>query len=219
MQQTAERLFKIFFLSTFLLGSLILTAQEVRTINRNDSLVVTQPTDSVPAASPKLISRYDSLTQKHNPKKAAIRSAILPGWGQVYNKKYWKVPIVYGALGTCGIIFAYNMRNYNETRFAYRVKYNMRVNGTDSNLYASIRNHLKPLQEDALRNYRNQFRKDIDYSVLVFILLWGLNVVDAAVDAHLKAFDVSPDLSFHFKPGYSGLAGTHGISLVVKLGQ
>ena len=69
--------------------------------------------------------------------------------------------------------------------------------------------------DDALLSYRNEFRQNIDYSVLVFVLLWGLNVVDATVDAHLKTFDVSPDLSFNMKFGHSDLAGTTGMSLVL----
>jgi len=155
----------------------------------------------------------------HSPKKAALRSAILPGWGQVYNKKYWKVPIVYGALGVCGGVFFYNMGNYKDTRFAYRVKYNMRVNGTDSALFSQIKPKLKPLDEESLRFYRNQFRRDIDYSALFFLLLWGLNVIDATVDAHLKSFDVSPELSLRIKPGYSDMARTNGLSLVMKIGK
>lgn len=164
-------------------------------------------------------NRYDSAMKAHSPKKAALRSAILPGWGQIYNKKYWKLPIVYGALGTTGVIFFYNLGNYRDTRFAYRVKYNMRVNGTDSALFAQIKPNLKPLSEESLRFYRNQFRRDIDYSVLVFILLWGLNVVDAAVDAHLKHFDVSPDLGLHIWAGYSEMAKTNGLSLVLPIGK
>jgi len=164
-------------------------------------------------------NRYDSAIKAHSPKKAALRSAILPGWGQIYNKKYWKLPIVYGALGTTGVIFFYNLGNYRDTRFAYRVKYNMRVNGTDSALFARIKPNLKPLSEESLRFYRNQFRRDIDYSVLVFILLWGLNVVDAAVDAHLKHFDVSPDLGLHIRAGYSEMAKTNGLSLVLPIGK
>lgn len=164
-------------------------------------------------------NRYDSALAAHHPKKAALRSAILPGLGQIYNKKYWKLPIVYGGLGVCGAVFFYNLNNYQDTRFAYRVKYNMRVNQTDSALFSLIKPNLKPLPEENLRYYRNQFRRDIDYSVLFFMLLWGLNVVDAAVDAHLKSFDVSSDLSLRIKPGYSDIARTNGISLQLQIGK
>jgi hypothetical protein len=174
--------------------------------------------DSIPALLKKAtLNKYDSATKAHPPRAAAIRSAIIPGWGQVYNKKYWKVPIVYGALGTCAGVFFYNLKYYKDTKFAYKVKYNMRVNRTDSSLFSSINPLMKPLSEESLRNYRNQYRKDIDYSVLFFILLWGLNIVDATVDAHLKSFDVSPDLSLQIKPGHSEMAGTNGISFVLHI--
>jgi len=167
----------------------------------------------------KPMNKYDSAFQAHSPRKAAIRSAILPGLGQIYNKKYWKLPIIYGALGVSGGVFLYNLGQYRDTRFAYRVRYNMRVNHTDSSLFNQIKPKLQPLTEEALRFYRGQFRRDIDYSALVFILFWGLNVVDAAVDAHLKTFDVSPDLSLYLKPGHSELAGTDGISLILRIGK
>ena len=168
---------------------------------------------------PKNVNKYDSAQAAHSPRKAAIRSAILPGLGQIYNKKYWKLPLVYGALGASGAVFVYNITNYKDTRFAYRVKYNMRVNGTDSLLFNSIKTNLQPLPEESLRYYRDQFRRDIDYSALFFLLLWGLNVVDATVDAHLKTFDVGPDLSLQFKPGYSELAQTNGFSIRMRLGK
>ena len=171
------------------------------------------------AQEKKTMSRYDSSLAAHNPKTAAIRSAILPGLGQIYNKKYWKLPLVYGALGTCGAIFFYNLKNYKDTRFAYKVKYNMRVFGTDSTLYAQIKPLLKPIPEENLRYYRNSFRRDIDFSALFFIIAWGLNVVDASVDAHLKSFDVGPDLSLRFKAGYSDIARTNGISLQLQIGK
>lgn len=155
----------------------------------------------------------------YNPRKAALRSALVPGLGQIYNKKYWKLPIVYGALGTSAGVFFYNFKNYKDTRFAYRVKYNMRVNHTDTALFSRIRRELQPLSEESLRFYRDQFRRDIDYSALFFVILWGLNVVDAAVDSHLKAFDVSPDLSFNIKTGYSEMAGTSGLNLVLAIGK
>ena len=126
---------------------------------------------------------------------------------------------MYGALGASGAVFVYNITNYKDTRFAYRVKYNMRVNGTDSLLFNSIKSNLQPLPEESLRYYRDQFRRDIDYSALFFLLLWGLNVVDATVDAHLKTFDVGPDLSLQFKAGYSELAQTNGFSIRMRLGK
>lgn len=180
-------------------------------------LQASRSNDSIP--SNRKTNRYDSISRQHSPRTAAIRSAILPGLGQIYNKKYWKLPIVYGALGVCTGVFVYNLNNYKDTRFAYRVKYNMRVNQTDSALFSQINPLLKPLDEESLRYYRDQFRRDIDYSVLFFLVLWGLNVVDATVDAHLKSFDVGPDLSLQVKPGRSQLAGTSGLSVVLKIGK
>src|SRR5688572_14643880 len=145
--------------------------------------------DSIPViANTKPVNKYDSATLAHSPKKAALRSAMLPGLGQIYNKKYWKLPIVYGALGACAGYFYYSLTSYRDLRFAYRVRYNMRNFGTDSLLFPSIKPQLQLLNEESLRFQRNLFRRDIDYTVLVFTVLWGLNVVDAAVDAHLKSF-------------------------------
>jgi hypothetical protein len=169
--------------------------------------------------SPAAPNSYEVALAAHSPKKAATRSAILPGLGQIYNKKYWKVPIVYGALGVSGGIFIYNLTNYKDTRFAYRVKYNMRVNHTDSLLYNSIRYNLKPLSEESLRYYRDQFRRDIDYAALFFLFIWGLNVMDATVDAHLKSFDVGPNLSLQLHTGYSEIAQTNGLSVRLQLGK
>jgi len=197
----------------FLLSTVISFAQkkDITTKSRKDSIPVEVKKEK--------LNKYDSAMLAHSPRKAAIRSAIFPGWGQIYNKKYWKLPIVYGAMGTSAGVFFYNLGNYKDTRFAYKVRYNMRVNRTDSALFSKIKTNLQPLSEESLRFYRNQFRRDIDFSALFFLLLWGLNVVDATVDAHLKSFDVSPDLSLQFKPGYSELARTNGLSIVLKIGK
>jgi uncharacterized protein DUF5683 len=175
---------------------------------------------SIKNASPALKAAEDSIRKTHSPRKAAIRSAILPGWGQIYNKKYWKLPIVYGGLGAVGAVFVYNLKNYRDTRFAYQAKYKAALppnQGRDSTDYWNIKPELLILSLESLRFYRNEFRRDIDYSVLFFLIIWGLNVIDATVDAHLKGFDVSPDLGLKIKPGHSSMANTNGISFVLNI--
>lgn len=167
------------------------------------------------------------MRRAFSPRKAILRSAILPGWGQAYNKKYWKIPIVYGALGTTAVVFFYNVNTYRDLRFAYQAKYkaalpirspnnpNQIGPFRDSTDYFKINPLYLPYDANSLRLFRDEFRSNIDYSVLVFILFWGLNVVDATVDAHLKLFDVNPDLSFKIKFGPSRMAGTTGLSFVL----
>ena len=161
----------------------------------------------------------DTLNKKDNrPRIASLRSAIFPGLGQIYNKKYWKLPIIYGALGGTAAVYFYNHGNYKDLKLAYRAKYNARV-FKDSSEYSKIKPNLLPLSEESLRFNRDQFRRNMDYSVLFFAIIWGLNVMDAAVDAHLKSFDISPDLSLSIKPGYSDMANTKGVSFVLRIGK
>lgn len=152
--------------------------------------------------------------KKFDPRKATIRSAIIPGWGQIYNKKYWKLPLVYGALGITGGIFFYNISTYKALKAAY-----INISDGDDSNNNLIDPRFSNLTEGAIRSYRDSYRQNIDYSVLFFILFWGLNVVDATVDAHLKAFDVGDELSLRIKPGYSELANTTGVSLVLHFGK
>lgn len=149
----------------------------------------------------------------YNPNIAIRRSAILPGWGQATNKKYWKIPIVYAALGTTGYLFFRNLKQYKEAKSAYMLAIDL--DPTNDYLIKEPYFDVKD-QPSRIRSFRNDVRQNLDYSVLFFILFWGLNVADAAVDAHLKTFDVNEDLSFYFKPGYSPMAKTNGISFVMQ---
>ena len=176
------------------------------------------PLDSLTKISePVKDKKVDSVLNVHSPRKAIIRSAIIPGWGQIYNKKYWKLPLVYGALGTTAYVFLDNIQVYKDLRFTYKAKYKAALPAplTDSTDYYKIKQKYLPYSIGSLRANRDQFRRYIDYSVLFFIFFWGLNVVDAAVDAHLKSFDVSPDLSLKIKTGYSEMAGTKGVSIIL----
>ena len=154
--------------------------------------------------------------KKYNPNVAVIRSAIIPGWGQATNKKYWKIPLVYGALGTTAYIFFRNIKQYKEAKQAYLFA----SDTIPSNDYLIIEPYYSVKdQPERIRIFRNQVRQNVDYSVLFFIAFWGLNVADAAVDAHLKTFDVNDDLSLQIKAGYSPIANTNGISLVLNIGK
>lgn len=175
----------------------------------------TIPVEANSGSSGKGLLALDTATVKEFvPRKATIRSAILPGWGQAYNKKYWKIPIVYGALGVSAGVFVFNLKTYKEFRHAVQV----RSSGNPAN-DSLIPPDIRPLSTPTLTLYRNAYRSYIDYSVVAFILLWGLNVVDATVDAHLKAFNVSPDLSLKIKPGYRYETRTSGLSLVLQFNK
>lgn len=147
--------------------------------------------------------------------KASLRSAILPGLGQIYNKKYWKVPIVYGILAIPVSTFSYNSTWYKKTRFAYSARSD--ADTTNDKLIAP---ELQPLATASLKLYRNEFRKGMDFSILGLLVLWGLNVADAAVDGHLKTFDISDDLSMRLKPNFStGRKGQMGFTASFHLGK
>lgn len=174
-----------------------------------------RPADTKKERNTNIFSKADS-TKAYSPRIATYRSAILPGWGQATNKKYWKIPVVYAALGTTAYIFFRNVKQFNQAKKAYTNS----IDGDPSNdhlipqPYYTVRN-----QPDRIKTFRNQVRQNVDYTVLFFIAFWGLNVVDATVDAHLKTFDVSDDLSLQIKPGYSQLANTNGISIVLHIGK
>ncbi|MEX6686648.1 DUF5683 domain-containing protein [Danxiaibacter flavus] len=149
--------------------------------------------------------KKDSIVVKkhHDPHKATRRSAIIPGWGQAYNKEYWKIPIVYAAIGIPTYTFLYNNEWYKKTRDAYSIVVNKEYDRYDEIDPALINKETGlPIDANALQNYRNEFRRNRDYSIIFFMIAWGLNVVDATVFAHLKEFDISEDLSMRVKPAY-----------------
>jgi len=197
---------------------------------RNDSITVSRPVLTINDTTGKIKEERrskidttrlkDSIVKpKHSPRKAAIRSAIIPGWGQIYNKKYWKLPLVAAGIGIPAWLVYYNQEWYNRTRTAVKVA----AAGNNLPVFLDqVDPQLLPLVKsgsvNSLINYRNEFRRNRDYAILVGLLLWGLNVVDATVDAHLKDFDVSDDLSLRVQPAI--LPGNAaGLSLVFTIGN
>ncbi len=192
-------LFLVFFLSLFFCSTSF--AQQ------NDT-TITKKQDT---AARKNILSLDTSAKKYNPKVATFRSAVLPGWGQAYNKKYWKIPIIYGALGITAGIFIYNLKTYRILKEAVILRSDS-IQSNDS----LVNPKYIAFSTESLRTNRNAFRQNVDYSVLFFLIFWGLNVVDATVDAHLKAFDVNDNLSLKIKPGYNPYTNTGGLSFVLS---
>jgi len=200
--------FKILLINFILFSGLIAAGQDSVSTKKDTSLFIK-------GALATGVKKTDTLLHpRHSPRKAAIRSAIIPGWGQIYNGKYWKIPIVYTAIGIPAYLFFDNKTWYERTKYAYAVA--LTANPTADSL-AKVHSKLRPLVDrkstNSLINYRNEFRKNMDYSVLFFLLFWALNIVDATVDAHLKDFNVTPDLSLKFKPAVSN--NNYGLSLIL----
>lgn len=139
------------------------------------------------------------------PKKATLLS-LIPGGGQVYNKKYWKVPVIYVGFGALVYSTVFNQQLYDEVRLAYlqRLK-NEPVSNPE---YANV-------PTEMLFGLREYYRKNRDLSVIGMFGLYAFNLIDAAVDAHLKEFDVTDKLSLQVKPVYQmGIAGNYsGLNL------
>ena len=199
----------VLFVGMVMLHANLVQAQEIIPLT-DTSLVITKKNGKTKVLA------SDTGVKKYNPNIAIRRSAMVPGWGQITNKKYWKLPLVYGALVTTGVIFFRNIDQYRDSREAYILA----TDGDPSNDFQIKQPYFAVKdQPDRIRVFRNSVRQNIDYSVLFFIAFWGLNVADAAVDAHLKTFDVSDELSLQFKAGYSPIANTNGVAIVLNIGK
>jgi hypothetical protein len=128
----------------------------------------------------------------HSPKKAGWMSAALPGLGQGYNKKYWKIPIIYAGFAGSGIGIYYFYSQYK----IYRDEYRNRLNEAKDLLNPD----LAYMQNSNLNATKQMYQRDMEIFIIVSVVWYFLNILDAVVDAHLMSFDVSEDLSFYVAP-------------------
>lgn len=137
------------------------------------------------------------VEKKHSPKTAAIMSACLPGLGQIYNKKYWKLAIIYPAMG--GLVFgiSWNHHYYKYYRDALRARYDDDPATVDP---------LSLYSDDRIVTMKNYYQRYRDMCVIGFAATYLLQVIDASVDAHLFYFDVGPDLSLQWSPEFNPVA-------------
>ena len=143
-------------------------------------------------------TRKDSLESKRavkhaiygNARKATIMSAVVPGLGQAYNRKFWKVPVIYAALGGLGYWGVTNQIQYKYYSTNLRALYDEDESTTNATPYDGTQ----------LISQKNYYKKYRDIAIMCGALVYLINIIDANVDAHLKTFDVSDDLSLQFKP-------------------
>lgn len=154
-------------------------------------------------------SKYADSLRHRRIKRTILKSTAIPGWGQISNRQAWKVPLVAAAVTIPVVLFISNLKEYRALRDAYIIRLdNDPTNDND------IPEKYQPLSDNSIKYYRDSYRQNVDYSALVFILAWGLNVVDAAVFANLRDFDVSDKLSLKLKPTIN-LYGQSGVGLVL----
>lgn len=157
---------------------------------------------------PQKLKTYKS----HSPSKAAIMSALVPGLGQIYNKKYWKVPIVWGGLAGLGYLWINENNRYQNAKDIY-LTYTDTISSNNLPLNGSY-------NVDIIQSTKNVYRNQRDMYLIFGILFYSLSIVDAAVDAHFMNFDVSDDLSMNWnidlKP-YTGNAAVPSLCLQFHL--
>ncbi len=193
------------------------TLTEVRILEKK---VLDFANKQIPPSISEIYMPMDSGRQR--PSVTYKRALILPGWGQAYNRSYWKIPIVYAGLGTAGYFAYFNHKEYKK----YQLAYLYAIDNDPNTLPTTIDPDLENAPPEGIRTYREQYRANRDNMILVFAGLYTLQAIEAYIHTHLKYFDVSDDLSIHVypymepdhkgQPGYrlrSGLSATTGIGL------
>lgn len=163
---------------------------------------------------------FEEVSKQENinplaPSKAAFYSAILPGLGQIYNKRYWKAPIVWGAIGTGIYVYSYNNTEYRRARNAYK----RRLAGFTDDEF-SREDGTPIISDEALQEAQENTQRDRDLALVITIALYALNIIDANVDSHLKQYNVSDDLAVDFNP-YLDInpftnSPNYGMAMVIK---
>lgn len=149
---------------------------------------------------------------QHNPKLATIMSTVLPGAGQIYNRKYWKTPIIWAGIGACGYFIRSNHLLYKDYKESLLQRTDTSIKEPDK--------YFEIYSTDQLLTLQDQYRQNRDLLIIAASLVYVLNIVDALVDAHLFSFDVSDDLSLNWQPYYQYGVYTNstvGLNLQLKI--
>lgn len=154
-----------------------------------------------------------------NPTKATWLALVIPGGGQIYNRKYWKLPIFYGGFAGCAYALSWNNRMYKDYSAAYKDAANGNWNSSSiTDLLPPGYKYSESQLMETLRKRKDTYRRYRDLSIFAFIGVYLLSVVDAYVDAELSNFDISPDLSMRVEPAVisNRMTGSSGNSVGVQ---
>lgn len=156
----------------------------------------------------KIYSKQDSLKKYYKiiPRTATIRSTMVPGWGQFYNRQYWKLPLVAGAFAVNIYFIARNDMRYHYYRNILGETYAGGNASTATTFKVPIYDdpaNIREYNQDQLNNIVAGYRKNRDGSYLILLAVWAANIVDANVTAHLKTFDMTDDISLKIQPNFS----------------
>lgn len=166
-------------------------------LSRNDSLQLRK--DSI-----KIAKKRDWATWRPNPKRAMWLALVLPGAGQIYNRKYWKLPIVYGGFVGCAYALRWNNQMYRDYSQAYMDLMDNDPNTQSYNQFLHLGVKIDETNIDRyktlFKNRKDRFRRWRDLSVFCMIGVYALSIVDAYVDASLSEFDISNNLSLRVEP-------------------
>ena len=157
-------------------------------------------------------AKRDWATWKPNPKRAMWLAIVFPGAGQIYNRKYWKLPIIYGGFVGCAYAMRWNNQMYSDYSRAY---IDISDNDPNTKSYESFFKFGRTLDDSNLERWKttfksrkDRFRRWRDLSFFCMLGVYGLSIIDAYVDASLSEFDISDDLSLHVEPGFVGNSKT-----------
>ena len=174
--------------------------QDSLTVTTYDSLSVVVDTTF---SKKKEVGR-DWSTWRPNPKRALWLALVIPGGGQIYNRKYWKLPLVYGGFIGCLYAMSWNNTMYKDYSQAYQDLMDKDPNTQSYNQFLHLGTQITPQNEtryqDIFRKRKDKYRRWRDLSFFVMIGVYALSVIDAYVDAELSVFDISDDLSLRVEP-------------------
>jgi hypothetical protein len=191
---------KLIFLSAFLLAFSLQSAAQTDSTETELKVERGRVEGEVEAVT------RESIEKIHSPKKATIMSAVLPGLGQVYNKKYWKVPIIYGGFAVAGYFVQWNLSEIDRFKELYAL--NTDTDPTNDS----------DLPNDFLLDAISEHKTWRDLSYISLAAIYILNIIDANVDAHLFYFDVGEDLTMNIQPFVNpSQLPSAGLTLSLKL--